>query len=88
MFSATALALIGLRSTNFLLAGMRDRVVYLDYGLAALLVFFGAKFILSDVVRLGVGVALLVIVAVLSTAIAASRLRGRREPPDRAPPNP
>jgi tellurite resistance protein TerC len=79
VFSATALALIGLRSMYFLLAGLRGRFVYLDSGLAVILVFIGAKFLLTDVVDIGVGISLLVIVAVISVAIAASLLRTRRE---------
>ena len=43
VFSATALALLGLRSMYFLLAGMRDRFVYLDVGLAVILVFIGTS---------------------------------------------
>ncbi len=79
VFSATALALIGLRSMYFLLAGLRDRFVYLDAGLAVILVFIGAKFLLTDVVDIGVGISLLVIVAVISVAIAASLLRTGRD---------
>jgi tellurite resistance protein TerC len=78
VFSATALALVGLRSMYFLIAGMRGRFVYLDVGLAALLVFIGAKFMLSEVVEIGVGASLLVIVTVLVTAVAASLLHERR----------
>ena len=78
VFSATALALIGLRSMYFLLAGARDRFVYLNVGLAVILIFIGAKFVLTEVVHIGVGVSLLVIVAVMGTAIAASLLRSRR----------
>jgi tellurite resistance protein TerC len=78
VFSATALALIGLRSMYFLLAGMRGRFVYLDLGLAILLVFIGAKFLLTEVVHVGVGVSLFVIVAILTAAIAASLLREHR----------
>lgn len=54
----------------FLLAGMRDRFVYLDIGLAVLLVFIGAKFMLTEVVQIGVGVSLLVIVGIMTAAIA------------------
>jgi tellurite resistance protein TerC len=78
VFSATALALVGLRSMYFLLAGMRSRFVYLDVGLAVLLVFIGAKFMLTEVVHIGVGVSLVVIVAIMTAAIAASVLRERR----------
>jgi tellurite resistance protein TerC len=78
VFSATALALLGLRSMYFLLAGMRDRFAYLDAGLAVLLVFIGAKFMLSELVEVGVEISLLVIVVVLTGTIAASLLRERR----------
>lgn len=78
VFSATALALVGLRSLYFLLAGARDRFVYLDVGLAVILMFVGMKFILSSVVHIGVGISLLVIVAVIGFAVGASLLRDRR----------
>ena len=78
VFSATALALIGLRSMYFLLAGMRGRFVYLDLGLAVLLVFIGAKFMLTEVVHIGVGVSLLAIVGIMTAAIVASLLHERR----------
>ena len=78
VFSATALALVGLRSMYFLLAGARDRFVYLDVGLALILVFIGAKFMLIELVHVGIGISLGVIVLVMGTAIAASLLRSRR----------
>jgi tellurite resistance protein TerC len=77
VFSATALALVGLRSMYFLLAGARDRFVYLDVGLAVILIFIGAKFILSSVIHIGVAFSLLVIVGVMGAAIGASLLRDR-----------
>jgi tellurite resistance protein TerC len=77
VFSATALALVGLRSVYFLLANARDRFVYLNIGLAVILIFIGAKFLLSGVIHIGVGVSLLVIVGIVSAAIAASLLRSR-----------
>ena len=80
VFSATALALVGLRSLYFLLAGARDRFVYLNVGLAVILIFIGAKFVLTEVVQISVGVSLVVIVGVMGTAIAASLLRDRRTP--------
>jgi tellurite resistance protein TerC len=77
VYSATSLALLGLRSMYFLLAGARDRFAYLDIGLAVILVFVGAKFLLTDAVHIGVGISLLVIVGVMATAIAASLRRTR-----------
>src|SRR5919106_1143156 len=75
----TALALVGLRSMYFLLAGARLRFRYLDVGLAVILVFIGTKFLLTEVVHIGVGVNLLVIVGVMTVAIVASLLASRRE---------
>jgi tellurite resistance protein TerC len=80
VFSATALALVGLRSLYFLLAAMRDQFVYLDRGLAVILVLIGAKFLLTDVVEVGVGLSLLVIVLVIGAAVGASLLRERPHP--------
>ena len=77
VFSATALALIGLRSMYFLLTGARARFVYLDVGLAVVLVFIGAKFMLTEVLPISVEVSLAVILVVISIAIAASLLRDR-----------
>jgi tellurite resistance protein TerC len=78
VFSATALALLGLRSMYFLLAGARDKFKYLDLGLAAILIFIGAKFMVAEWVHVGVGVSLSVIVAVMATAIVASLVRAGR----------
>jgi tellurite resistance protein TerC len=81
VFSATALALLGLRSMYFLLAGARNTFAYLDVGLAVILIFIGAKFMLTEVVHLGVGISLGVIVGVMTIAIAASLWRNRGTPP-------
>jgi tellurite resistance protein TerC len=83
VFSATALALVGLRSMYFLLANARERFVYLDAALAAILIFIGAKFMLTEVIHISVGVSLLVIVGVMGTAIVASLLRTRGTPTER-----
>jgi tellurite resistance protein TerC len=77
VFAATALALVGLRSMYFLLANARDRFVYLDLGLAVILIFVGLKFMLTEIVEIGVAVSLGVIVVVMGGAIAASLLRSR-----------
>ena len=43
VFSATALSLLGLRQLYFLIDGLLDRLVYLSYGLAAILAFIGVE---------------------------------------------
>ena len=45
VFSANAFSLLGLRQLYFLIDGLRDRLVYLHYGLAVILGFIGFKLI-------------------------------------------
>ena len=78
VFSSNAFAILGLRSLYFLLAGVIDRFVYLRQGLAALLVFAGAKILVADVWAMPVVASLVVIVAILGVAIAASAVADRR----------
>jgi len=47
VFTANAFALMGLRQLYFLLGGLLDRLVYLSYGLAAVLGFIGIKLVLE-----------------------------------------
>ncbi|PXA80382.1 MULTISPECIES: TerC family protein [Auritidibacter] len=46
VFAATAFSLMGLRQLYFLIDGLLDRLVYLGYGLAAILGFIGIKLVL------------------------------------------
>ena len=46
VFTANVFALMGLRQLYFLIGGLLERLVYLSYGLAFLLVFIGVKLIL------------------------------------------
>jgi tellurite resistance protein TerC len=75
VFAANAFALLGLRALYVLLDGAAERFHYLHYGLAALLLFVGAKMLLADVIHLPVGVSLGAIVAILGAAMGASLAR-------------
>jgi tellurite resistance protein TerC len=46
VFTATAFSLLGLRQLYFLIDGLLDRLIYLSYGLAAILGFIGVKLVL------------------------------------------
>lgn len=46
VFTATAFSLMGLRQLYFLLDGLLDRLVFLSYGLSAILLFIGVKMVL------------------------------------------
>jgi tellurite resistance protein TerC len=85
VYAANAMSLLGLTALYFLLAGMIQRFEYLHIGLAVILVFIGAKMLLSSVVHIPIGLSLLVIVIALAAAIGASLWRSRS---DRTPPHP
>ena len=74
VFSSNLFAILGLRSLYFLLAGLLDRFVYLKLGLAALLVFAGAKILVGSVYKIPIALSLVVIVSILGAAIVASLL--------------
>ncbi len=72
-YSSIAFAILGLRALYFALEGLIDRFTYLHYGLAAILVFVGAKFILEGFgVHLPIYASLLPIAAILAASIGYS----------------
>jgi tellurite resistance protein TerC len=75
VYAANAFSLLGLSALYFVLAGMMGRFEYLSLGLAAVLVFVGAKMTLADVYHIPVYVSLAVIVLTLALAVGASLLR-------------
>jgi predicted tellurium resistance membrane protein TerC len=79
VFAANAFAMLGLRALYFLLAGMRERFIYLSHGLAAILGFIGVKMLLVDVWHVPIWLSLAVIVVVLGVAAAVS-MRATRRP--------
>jgi tellurite resistance protein TerC len=45
VFTSNIFAILGLRSMYFMLAGVMDKFIYIKYGLAAVLIFVGAKMV-------------------------------------------
>src|SRR3954454_14781654 len=90
VFTATAFSLLGLRQLYFLIDGLLDRLVFLSYGLAAILGLIGVKLILHamrqnnvpfvnggepiDVVEISTGLSLIIIVGVLLITVVGSLL--------------
>lgn len=72
VFASNAFALVGLRSAYFLLAGAVRKLVYLNVGLAAVLVIVGLKMVLEGVVHVPTWASLVVIVAILAVTVGAS----------------
>lgn len=71
-FTSNVAAILGMRSLYLALAGTLRRFAYLSWGFAAVLVFVGAKMLLSDVVHLPAWTSLAVIVAAVGGAALAS----------------
>ncbi len=78
VWTANAFAILGLRTLYFALAGLIKRFVYLSVGLSVILVFVGAKFIVSDIFgKVPIWVSLPFIAAVISVSIAAALWKTR-----------
>ena len=85
VFTANAFALMGLRQLYFLIGGLLDRLIYLSYGLAAILGFIGVKLFLEALPSVGVHaphisttLSLVVIGGVLALTTTASLIVARR----------
>jgi tellurite resistance protein TerC len=72
VYTSNIFAMLGLRSLYFVLAGIVEKFRYLRVGLAAILMFFGARLLLSDVIEFPNYVSLLLIAAALTLSILAS----------------
>lgn len=72
VFTSNAFAILGLRALYFLLADAMGRFAYLKVGLAAVLVFVGAKMLISEWYHIPTYVSLLVIAAMIGTALLMS----------------
>ncbi len=78
VYSSNVFAILGLRATYFLLAGVMNTFHYLSHGLSLVLIFIGIKMLLGDVVHISITVSLIVVVGILAIAIVASLLWNRR----------
>ena len=74
VYSSNALAILGLRSMYFALAGVIRAFRFLHVGLASVLVFVGLKMIVHDWYDIPTGVTLAVVVLMLAASLVASRL--------------
>jgi tellurite resistance protein TerC len=72
VYTSNIFAMLGLRSLYFVLAGVVERFRFLRVGLAAILVFFGARLLLGSVVEVPNEISLAVIAAALALSVVAS----------------
>jgi len=79
VFSSNAMAILGLRTLYFLLAGAKDRLVYLNKGLGVILFYVGVKMIVSAWYHLPTTISLAFIALVLTVTVIVS-LRASPKP--------
>ncbi len=94
VFAANAFALMGLRQLYFLIGSLLDRIVYLNFGLAAILGFVGVKLVVEalhgsgvehvghvNLPDIGISLSLEFILAVLAMTALASLVKVRMTVP-------
>jgi tellurite resistance protein TerC len=74
VYTSNVFAILGLRALYFLLAGVLDRLRYLDVGLALVLAFIGAKMLAEPWLHIPVQISLGLAGGILLIALAASLL--------------
>lgn len=79
VFTSNVFAILGLRSLYFALAGLMDLFHLLHYGLAAVLVFIGAKMVSASYFEIPTVYALGVIVVALSVSVLCSVAKRPRQ---------
>jgi len=72
VLTSNVFAILGLRSLFFLVSGLARKLAYLNYGIAAVLAFIGAKIMLGPFVTIPVSLSLGIVLGVLVLATIAS----------------
>jgi tellurite resistance protein TerC len=80
VYTSNILAVMGLRSLYFALAGVIGKFYYLSYGLATILAFLGVKMIISDFYKLPITISLGVVLGILIIAALLSLIRRKIHP--------
>ena len=78
VYTSNVFAILGLRVLYFALAGIIQVFHYRHYGLSRILVFVGAKMLISDIYKWPVTISLGVIALMLGLSVAASMIWPKR----------
>jgi tellurite resistance protein TerC len=79
VYTSNVFAILGLRSMFFALSGMMELFHYLHYGLSVVLIFIGAKMLISHYYAIPTGVALGVVAGVLAVSVLASMAHPKKQ---------
>ena len=79
VYTSNVFAILGLRSMYFALAGMMEMFHYLHYGLSLILIFVGAKMLVSHYYEIPTEIALSIVAGILLMSVLASKLFPQRK---------
>ncbi|HEY8402271.1 MAG TPA: TerC family protein [Cytophagaceae bacterium] len=79
VYTSNVFALLGLRSLYFALAGIMNLFHYLNYGLSVILVFIGAKLLMSHYYHIDTLYALLTVASILTLSVVLSVIFPKKE---------
>jgi tellurite resistance protein TerC len=79
VYTSNVFAILGLRSMYFALSGMMEMFHYLHYGLSVVLMFVGAKMLVSHYYDIPTHIALAVVAGVLAISIVLSMMFPRKD---------
>jgi tellurite resistance protein TerC len=80
VYTSNVFAILGLRSMYFALAGMMEVFHYLHYGLSLILIFIGAKMLVSHYYEIPTAIALGAVAGILALSVVASLIHPRKKP--------
>jgi tellurite resistance protein TerC len=78
VLTSNVFAILGLRSLFFLVSGLAQRLAYLNYGIAGVLAFIGAKIVLAPILAIPVLLSLGIVLGILVLATSASLIARQR----------
>lgn len=77
VISSNVFAILGLRSLYFLVGGGIEKLTYLKYGLAVLLVFIAIKMLISEFIEIPIIPSLVVVFSILGITFGASVIKSK-----------
>jgi tellurite resistance protein TerC len=78
VLTSNVFAVLGLRAMFFMLEGAAERFHLLSYGLAAVLLFVGAKMLIAGVFKIPIGIALGIVALLIVASMVASLMFPKR----------
>lgn len=79
IYASNIFAVMGLRSLFFVIKGGMNSLVYLKYGLGAILLFVAAKLLIHEFFEIPIVASLAVIIIILLITVVASLMKTRRD---------